>query len=471
MAADWKSLPGEQVTRLAREACGTVVILDARAGAELGVDLRSWTLGPAFLGIKLVPPGVRLLHYRTRGAAGGAEQGASHGMLLAVQPGRTVALRWLAAADELVPVSEPEQAGVEAAVRSGELDARLGPYDLERFAEWQALSGCIDEAALARARIPLGVVVAPGGLAGDDPEPPLAGVRYASPRFLELPHVASLARELRARRASAEAAGAAAGAELDSGTAPWFLRNEEGAQLSAAEITAFQMDPSPLVERLLARSYGGALRGLLADTQLALLLFLYLSSLEGLEFWKGAVHLVCASEALRHHRGAEVAAFLASLQAQLGLLPPDLFKDELLEDNFLTEALASILGAADLAGDAASAARQLRATIAARFGQPLANHLAGLHDATENDFCIASIARSGALEAELASEHAETQVFEADVHDDDQDVVVNDSAEEQDSGQGPRTRPDSGIDLGAGGLHSGAPKTTARMAWMLGSEQ
>jgi A1 cistron-splicing factor AAR2 len=456
MAAAWQSLPSEQVTRLAREACGTVVILDARAGAELGVDLRSWTLGPEFLGIKLVPPGVRLLHYRTRGAAGGAEQSASHGMLLVIKPGRTVALRWLAAADELVPVSEPEQAGVEAAVRSGELDARLGPYDLDRFADWQALSGCIDEATLARARLPLGVVVAPGGLAGAGPEPPLAGVRYASPRFIELPHVAALARELRARRAGAAAgaatsagaatttAGAAtAGAPTsvadDRAAAPWFLRNEAGAQLSAAEITALHMDPSPLVERLLARSYGGALRGLLADTQLALLLFLYLASLEGLEFWKGAVHLVCASEALRRRRGAEVAAFLASLQAQLGLLPPDFFKDELLEDNFLTEALASVLGAAELAGDVASAARQLRTAIAARFGQPVAAHLASLHDATENDFCLASIARSGTLEAELASEHA--------------------AMDEQDAAPTPRAQQDVEMDL---------PKASARMAWMLG---
>ena len=43
---------------------GTILLLDVPQGTEFGIDYASWTVGPKFKGVKLIPPGVHYLHYR-----------------------------------------------------------------------------------------------------------------------------------------------------------------------------------------------------------------------------------------------------------------------------------------------------------------------------------------------------------------------------------------------------------------------
>lgn len=43
---------------------GTLVFLNVPEGTEFGIDYNSWTVGPNFRGIKMIPPGVHFIYYR-----------------------------------------------------------------------------------------------------------------------------------------------------------------------------------------------------------------------------------------------------------------------------------------------------------------------------------------------------------------------------------------------------------------------
>jgi len=51
----------EAVRRFKAGAC--VLTLDFPAETEFGIDVRSWTVGPKFKGLKMVPAGIHLLHW------------------------------------------------------------------------------------------------------------------------------------------------------------------------------------------------------------------------------------------------------------------------------------------------------------------------------------------------------------------------------------------------------------------------
>ena len=41
-----------------------LVFLDLPEGAEFGMDYNSWTVGPKFRGVKMIPPGLHFVYYR-----------------------------------------------------------------------------------------------------------------------------------------------------------------------------------------------------------------------------------------------------------------------------------------------------------------------------------------------------------------------------------------------------------------------
>lgn len=43
---------------------GTLVILNLPAESEFGIDLKSWRTGSKFKGVKMIPPGLHMYHYK-----------------------------------------------------------------------------------------------------------------------------------------------------------------------------------------------------------------------------------------------------------------------------------------------------------------------------------------------------------------------------------------------------------------------
>lgn len=42
----------------------TMVCIDVPEGTEFGFDYSSWTAGPLFKGVKMIPPGIHFVYYR-----------------------------------------------------------------------------------------------------------------------------------------------------------------------------------------------------------------------------------------------------------------------------------------------------------------------------------------------------------------------------------------------------------------------
>ena len=133
----------------------TILALDVPEGTEFGVDLRTYSVGAKFRGMKMVPPGLHLVLCGNEIAKSGA--------FVRLAAGEVRVLQWDPKTEMLTAEVPSEQAErLAAAVRRLEFDGSLGPYPLEAHAQWAALSRHVDERVLTRAGVPLGTFVVPG---------------------------------------------------------------------------------------------------------------------------------------------------------------------------------------------------------------------------------------------------------------------------------------------------------------------
>lgn len=127
-----------------------VVVLGVPEGTEFGIDYSTWTVGPRFRGVKMIPPGVHFLHCSAGRAGGGRETGPRTGFFLSLQRREVRVLRW-DAASEAVGQAAPA-AGEAEAFRGNlpEMDRFLGPYPYETLKKWVSLTSFIGEAAMKK---------------------------------------------------------------------------------------------------------------------------------------------------------------------------------------------------------------------------------------------------------------------------------------------------------------------------------
>lgn len=331
---------------------GALVALDVPAGSAFGVDWQVHTVGPAFLGMKLIPPGLHLAIYGSTLHA--------LGFFFVARPGGVLAFRW-DARSECLERSAGEEAQLAAQVHALELDARLGAYDAAdpaseaadgTWATWSQLASYIDERVLARARVRLGETIAPDG-AGEGQSEPRESLPVAPTHRTAHPPepLAAVFTRVRANRMPA---GQPAGA-----------------------VTDYHFDGSARLEELLRVEYAPASSPaepwplLLGELQLAFVLMLQLHSHSALVFWREMLALLCTCErALAQARHAPLfEAFARVLREQLARLPPDFFIDALSGHNFLAPALAGLRELLDGApARVQAAARPLWALLAEHFG-------------------------------------------------------------------------------------------------------
>lgn len=310
----------------ARET-GALVALGVPQGTAFGVDWRVHTVGPAFLGMKLIPPG---LHFAVYGS-----ELHPLGFFFRVAPGDVLTYRWDPRTECLVREEDEEvRERTAAQVHAFQLDDRLGAYDPAdpsaqardgTWATWSGLASHIDERVLARARVPIGATVAPDGM-DDDDAPAQAAAAPPAAELLPLPAAFTAVRATR----------------------PAVHRNGDGVCAPGA-VTAFNFDGSARLEELLRCEYACPAPAtpwsqLLGELQLGFVLMLLVHSHGALVFWKQMIALLCGCERALTEPGhaAFFEAFLRVLREQLARLPADLFIDELSGHNFLAPALSGL---------------------------------------------------------------------------------------------------------------------------------
>ncbi|XP_024997955.2 protein AAR2 homolog isoform X1 [Gallus gallus] len=306
-----------------------VVVLGVPEGTEFGIDYNSWTVGPRFRGVKMVPPGVHFVHCSAARTAGGTETGPRAGLFLCLRPRQVRALRWEPGSEELREAAPGEEEALGRDLR--EMDAFLGPYPYETLKKWISLSSFVGEAAVERLQPESGQISAFSEVlpvragrhgrdrAGQKLPPYDAGCGSYAEGVARLP-------EMRPR----------AGTEIRFTELP---RQTYPDGASPEEITRHSMDLSYALEKVIARRYAGRPQDLLAELQFAFICFLIGNVYDAFEHWKRLLNILCRSEDAIAKYQDLYANLIFVLYHQLNEIPSDFFVDIVSQDNFLTSTL------------------------------------------------------------------------------------------------------------------------------------
>ncbi|KAL4460384.1 hypothetical protein ABPG74_000135 [Tetrahymena malaccensis] len=125
---------------------GVLLLLDAPAGIEFGIDNTSWKVGNKFKGVKLIPPGAHLVHYSLKSE----EHKFKLGFFIHIGKKKRVWVKkWNVEKEDFIslPTQEEEERYVMG-VNSYQFDEFLGPYPLDRLQIWEECSNFITESVL-----------------------------------------------------------------------------------------------------------------------------------------------------------------------------------------------------------------------------------------------------------------------------------------------------------------------------------
>lgn len=351
----------EEVQRLQEQGC-TILCLDCPEGTLFGIDYSAWSVGPRFMGVKLVPPG---LHYVY--SAGSAEDvGISRsGFFLYMKPKDVAVFRWDKEAEELVrPDCLDEEARYADGARSYDFDSHLGPYPLELATQWAELTRHASPKIVSKIE-PVSKVVrskraeydAAAGAKDQVEAVPLAmmDANLEAPEGpLEGADDDVMGTEIRLPKPdSAPPTDPRSEATIESNqgigclffsSLPRF-RKRTGA--TPAETTSLHLDQSGRLEEMIRQEYGGNEMGVLGELQLAYIAFLLGQNYDGFEQWRALLTLLCSCEKAAAARPELFAELCRVFFAQLSQAPSDLFGDDLTRDNFMGSCALSLLEICD----------------------------------------------------------------------------------------------------------------------------
>ncbi|MBN3310606.1 protein AAR2 homolog [Amia ocellicauda] len=315
------------------EEGATLVLLGVPEGTELGIDYKTWQVGPRFRGVKMIPPGLHFLHCSASNRQGqGGETGPRTGVFLCLKPRDVLLAHWDSTEEDLnfsASQNEEEVARVRAGLR--DLDRFLGPYPYDVLRKWVSLTDRVTQEVVQNLQPLSGKICA---FADVIPE-------------LSLPHTQDRVQQNLPRN-DTECQSMKEGLErlpkmkLREGTELRFSEipkqnYPEGA--TPAQITQCSMDLSYALNCLLERYYKQDPLKILGELQFAFVCFLIGNVYEGFEHWKQLLNLLCRSEDAIQRQRDLYLNLITVLFHQLGEIPPDFFVDIVSKDNFLTSTL------------------------------------------------------------------------------------------------------------------------------------
>lgn len=311
----------EALRRFKTGAC--VLVLNFPVEMDFGIDLRSWTVGPKFKGLKMVPAGIHLLYWD-------AGHGMTQGMWFHARPSQVLILRWDESIEDFAPTESPglppeQLERLVAAVRRYELDSGLAAYPLEDLEPWRDLTRFLDGDVLAAAGLPIGAHATSCHVVSGDPDEDAKADNTTGHMTAFFPGPA--------RTARFSCIGSMRQAALG------VFRRGQG---DAAECSILQGDETDTLKLLLETAMHGRPARLLGEVQLAFVCFLLLHSMSAFEHWKLAVSSFCSARKLASERPGLMHNVVSCLQVQLARAPCDWFRDEVTQDNFLRNALLNL---------------------------------------------------------------------------------------------------------------------------------
>ncbi|KAH7533849.1 hypothetical protein FEM48_Zijuj04G0175400 [Ziziphus jujuba var. spinosa] len=244
----------------------TLLLLGVPQYTLVGIDTQMSSVGPAFKGIKMIPPGIHFVD--------GKEFSPIIGFFVDSGPAEVIVRKWDQQEERLVKVSEDEEERYSEAVRNLEFDRHLGPYNLSQYGDWKRLSNYITKSVIERIE-PIGgeITVACESM-----------VKNTSKTTMEK----ALDEQLKDSKFSTPVDNSQRrGCYYTSIPRVIKQRGVEG-----QELTSLNLDKTQLLESILNKDYGGSEDLLLGEMQFAFVAFLMGQSLEAFLQWKSLVSLL-----------------------------------------------------------------------------------------------------------------------------------------------------------------------------------
>ncbi|CAE8705450.1 unnamed protein product [Polarella glacialis] len=350
----------EEVQHLTEHGC-SVLCLGCPEGMLFGIDYAAWSVGPSFMGIKLVPPG---LHYVYCSASAAEDIGISRtGFFLYMKPRDVAVFRWDPENEELArPDSHDEEARYADGVRGFDFDQNLGPYPLELSAQWQELTRHATPELVGRIE-PVSKAIRSKRAEYDAsseallPKPPEPEIHLDSMDGADGDEVMLMAdvdaNPEEVPKGSAPPQRPAGDSNLESNASSGCLffsslpRRRKKAASTAVETTQLYMDRSAQLEEMIQKDYAGNEFGVLGELQLAYIAFLLGQNYDGFEQWRALLQLLCGCESAVERRTELYAELCRCFFAQLNQAPADLFGDDLTKDNFMGTCALQLLELCD----------------------------------------------------------------------------------------------------------------------------
>ncbi|KAK7276275.1 hypothetical protein RIF29_17413 [Crotalaria pallida] len=278
----------------------TLLLLDVPQYTLVGVDTQVFSVGPAFKGIKMIPPGTHFVYYSSS-TRDGKEFSPIIGFFIDVGPSQVIVRKWDQQEERLVRVSEEEEERYSQAVKNLEFDRQLGPYNLSHYEEWKQLSNYITKSIIERLE-PIGGEIS---------------VEYEERTVTNIPKTPS-------EKALEDQP------KVDNSAASFGKTQRKGCYytsiprvvkckgISGQELTSLNLDKTQLLETLLTKDYGGSENLLLGELQFAFVAFLMGQSLQAFFQWKSLVSLLFGcTEAPFHTRTQLFTKFIKVIYYQL----------------------------------------------------------------------------------------------------------------------------------------------------------
>ncbi|XP_012543004.1 protein AAR2 homolog [Monomorium pharaonis] len=310
----------------------TLVLLDVPASTDIGIDIKSWTVGHNFKGIKMIPSGIHFVHYCAVNEFG--ELAPRVGFFHDFQKSEFLVKRWDSKAEDISSESVPEETVQRLRDNIRELDRYLGPYPYEMLKSWTKLTSGITTSLVTRCS-------------------PLCGYMRSA---LELEHCSDASRP-RGKESNSKQrrSGRLTIEEKEEQLLP-NLKPKPGTELRLTEIPdkhyPDDATPSEITQHSLDTSYvlDTTLKKLrepveiIGEMQLTFVCFLAGQSLDAFEQWKKLVSLICgADNAIPQYRSIYME-FLQALEVELLYVPEDVLCDIVANNNFVYRNLCKLFG-------------------------------------------------------------------------------------------------------------------------------
>ncbi|XP_075230621.1 protein AAR2 homolog [Lycorma delicatula] len=301
---------------------GTFVFLGVPAGTEFGIDLKSWTVGEKFRGVKMIPPGLHFVYFNASNEHG--DLAPRIGFMHNFEKKSFLVKKWDTELEDISTEDLTEEEVMRLKSNLLELDRYLGTYPFDVWNKWKKLTDKINENLVKKLIPECGKIrSALEQVFSNQPKKQKRLSRFTTEEDREeklLPQLQPLP-----------------GTELRFTPFPdkCFPLGS-----SPAEITQHSLDKTYSLDSMLSTCVSPS--DIIGELQFAFICFLVGLSLESFEHWKQLVSLFCSCDLAVKRRASLYQQFFEALEVQLEEVPEDFLVDIVSSNNIIYQSLRDL---------------------------------------------------------------------------------------------------------------------------------